>query len=180
MPRMDRGPLLSLPNIVSLSRLLLAALFVALPSPQARLALIVAASITDYLDGWLARRANLITKWGALIDPISDRIFVLTAVCVFLFNGAISTAQYFILISRDVMTAIGFLVARSVSWLRPVTFRARIAGKLVTALQLATLVALIVRPTVINALVIAVGIASAIAVVDYTVMLWRERERTTA
>ena len=177
---MDRGSLLSLPNIVSLSRLLLAALFVALPSSQARLALIVAASITDYLDGWLARRANLITKWGALIDPISDRIFVFTAVCVFLFNGAISTTQYFILISRDIMTAIGFVVARSVSWLRPVPFRARVAGKLVTALQLASLVALTVRPTLINALVIAVGIASAIAVVDYTVMLWRERERTTA
>jgi cardiolipin synthase len=177
---MDHGSLLSLPNIVSLSRLVMAALFVMFPSPQPRLALIVAASITDYLDGWLARRANQITKWGALIDPIADRIFVFTAVCVFLLESAITSTQYFVLISRDLMTAIGFLVARSISWLRPIAFRARAAGKIVTALQLATLVALIVRPAIVDALVLLVGIASLIAVVDYTLMLWRERTRTAA
>ena len=149
-------------------------------APGTRLALVVAASLTDYLDGWLARRANLATKWGALIDPIADRIFVFTAVCIFLFEGAITSTQYFVLISRDIMTAIGFLVARAVTWLRPVAFRARLSGKIVTTLQLATLVAILMRPHLADVLITLVGMTSLWAVIDYTLMLWRERERTVA
>ena len=83
-------------------------------------------------------------------------------------------------IARDLATAIGFIVARSISWLRPVAFRARTAGKIVTALQLATLIALIVRQDLVNTLVLAVGLTSVVAIVDYTLLLWRERERTPA
>jgi CDP-diacylglycerol--glycerol-3-phosphate 3-phosphatidyltransferase len=177
---MDRRPLLYLPSLISLTRLGMAAAFIAVSTPAARVGLILAASLTDFLDGWLARRANLTTKWGALIDPIADRMFVFTAVCVFLFEGAISTVQYFILISRDFMTAVGFLVARAVSWLRPITFRARLSGKIATSLQLLALLALLMQPHQAPRLILMVGAASAWAIVDYTLMLWRERERAPA
>jgi cardiolipin synthase (CMP-forming) len=78
------------------------------------------------------------------------------------------------------MTAIGFLVAKSVSWLRPITFRARLAGKLVTTLQLATLIAVLLRPEMVGGLITAVGIVAVIAVIDYTLLLWRERVRSPA
>lgn len=177
---MDRRSLLYLPSIISLTRLVMAAAFVMIPSPAARVSLVLAASLTDFLDGWLARRANLTTKWGALIDPIADRMFVFTAVCVFLFEGMINTAQYFTLISRDFMTAVGFLVARAITWLRPITFRARLSGKVATTLQLAALVALLMQPHWAGTLIVLVGIGSAWAIVDYTLMLWRERSRTPA
>jgi len=172
--------LTTIPNLLSLSRLGLAVAFVVLSRPNVRLSLVVVAALTDYLDGWLARRAKLTSRWGALIDPISDRIFVFTAVCVYLINGTITTGQYFTIIARDLATAIGFVVARSISWLRPVPFRARTAGKVVTTLQLATLVALIIRQDLVNALIVAVGLTSAVAIVDYTLALWRERVRTPA
>lgn len=172
--------LTSIPNLLSLSRLGLAAAFVVFPRPTVRLSLVVIAALTDYFDGYLARRAKLTTRWGALIDPISDRIFVFTAVCVYLINGTITTGQYFTIIARDLATAIGFIVARTISWLRPVPFRARMAGKVVTTLQLATLIALIIRPDLVNTLVLAVGLTSAVAIVDYTLALWRERVRTAA
>lgn len=177
---MNRRTLLLLPSAISLSRLFMAVAFALTIAPGTRLALVVAASLTDYLDGWLARRANLATKWGALIDPIADRIFVFTAVCIFLVEGAITSTQYFVLISRDIMTAVGFLVARAVTWLRPVAFRARLSGKIVTTLQLATLVALLMRPHLADVLITLVGMTSLWAVIDYTLMLWRERERTVA
>jgi CDP-diacylglycerol--glycerol-3-phosphate 3-phosphatidyltransferase len=75
------------------------------------------------------------------------------------------------------MTAIGFLVARAVPWLRPVQFKARMSGKITTVLQLITLFAVLVAPSWVRPLVIVVGIASAIAIVDYTLMLWRHRVR---
>ena len=172
--------LTSIPNLLSLSRLGFAAAFVAFPLPNVRLGLVIAAALTDYFDGWLARRSKVASQFGALIDPITDRIFVFTAVCVYLINGTITTGQYFTIIARDLATAIGFIVARSISWLRPVAFRARTAGKIVTALQLATLVALIIRQDLVTTLVMAVGLTSVVAIVDYTLLLWRERERTPA
>jgi phosphatidylglycerophosphate synthase len=158
----------------------MAAAFAMIPSPATRIALVLAASLTDFLDGWLARRANLATKWGALIDPIADRMFVFTAVCIFLFEGAISSTQYFMLLARDIMTAVGFLVARSVARLRPVPFRARLSGKIVTALQLAVLIVLVMQPERARPVILLVGATSAWAIVDYTLMLWRERVRDPA
>src|SRR5207237_8904139 len=102
-----------LPNLLSFSRLLRAAAFVLIDRASVRIALIVAASLTDYLDGWLARRRNATTKWGALIDPISDRAFVFAAVSSFLFNGSLTTAQYLILLSRALATALAPPVART-------------------------------------------------------------------
>lgn len=163
--------------MLSLSRLVLAAAFVVFPAPAARIGIIVSASLTDWLDGFLARRAGRTTRWGALLDPITDRIFVFAAVCVYLIESQLTWMQYGILIFRDVMTAIGFLVARRVSWLRPITFRARLAGKVVTALQLLVLVAVLVRPQLVPILIPVIGALAVVAVVDYTLLLWRERVR---
>ena len=52
-------------------------------------------------------------------------------VATFVYEGSLTTLQYFIMIFRDLMTAIGFLVAKAVTWLRPVEFRARWSGKAV-------------------------------------------------
>lgn len=172
---MSRERLVTLPNAVSMSRLLLAAAFVAVRDPVVRFSLLIVASATDFLDGWLARRRHATTKSGALIDPIADRLFVFTAVSVYLIEGALSIAAYFILLARDIATFIGFLVARSIPWLRAVVFRARFLGKLVTALQLLTLMAVIVAPSIVPLLVLAVGLLSAASIADYTLALWRER-----
>ena len=172
---MSRERLLTLPNAVSMSRLVLAAAFVALREPTARLALLVVASATDFLDGWLARRNQATTRSGALIDPIADRLFVLTALCTYLAERAISTGTFFIVLSRDIATVIGFFVARSIPWLRAVEFRARLLGKLVTVLQLLTLAAVIVAPSAVPSLVLILGAASAASIADYTLTLWRER-----
>ena len=174
---MDRGALFSLPNVVSMSRLLLAAGFVGARGPEERLVLIGAASVTDFLDGWLARRRNAATRWGALIDPIADRVFMLAAVIAFVVSGELTLLYALVLLSRDVMTVIGFFVARSVSWLRPVEFKARELGKLVTVLQLATFVVVLAAPRFVGPCVLVVGALSAAAILDYTVALWRARAR---
>lgn len=172
----SRVELRRLPNLISLSRLILAAAFVR-AGAHARIALVVAAGITDFLDGWVARRVNATTRAGALIDPIADRVFALVAVSVFLVEGALSTAEYFVMISRDIMTAIGFLVARLVPWLRPVQFKARVSGKIVTVLQYLAFLSLLVAPAYVHVLIVLVGLASAWAIVDYTYALWLARVR---
>ena len=89
--------------------------------------------------------------------------------------GVLSPFGYFVLISRDIMTAIGFLVARLVPWLQSVEFKARFSGKLVTVLQFVTFVALLRYPQWVTACLWVVGITSLYSVIDYTVALWRAR-----
>jgi phosphatidylglycerophosphate synthase len=172
-----RATFRALPNIISLSRVLLAAGFVVFKRVDVRLGLIGVAGLTDFFDGWLARRAQWTTRWGALIDPFADRVFTLVAVSTFLFTGALSTVGYFVMISRDLMTAIGFLVSRVVPWLQAVKFEARMSGKIVTVLQLITFVALLGLPSMVTFCLWLVGLTSAYSVADYTYALWRARAR---
>jgi cardiolipin synthase (CMP-forming) len=167
----------SLPNLLSLSRLLLAAGFVVFDRVDVRIILVMLALATDYLDGWIAREFGPMTRMGALLDPITDRVFALVGVSVLLFEGLLSVTGYFVMISRDIMTAVGFVVARIMPSLRAVAFRARFAGKLVTVLQLCTFIVLLLRPGLSTPLLVMIGVASAWAIVDYTWMLHRERQR---
>jgi cardiolipin synthase len=174
-----RASLRAVPNIVSLSRVVLAVAFVVDHDGNVRLAIVLAAAVTDMLDGWLARRAGLVSRFGALVDPFADRVFVLVAVSTFVYEGTLSTFQYFVMISRDLMTAVGFLVARAVSWLRPVEFRARLSGKVVTTLQMIAFVLLLRRPALAGPMIWAVGISSLYSVVDYTWALWKNADHAS-
>lgn len=152
--------------------------FVAVDTVPVRLALIGIASLTDVLDGWIARRTQLVSRFGALLDPIADRFFVLAVVISYVIGGQFSWWQAVAVLFRDVMSVIGFLVARNVRWLRPIPFNARMLGKAVTAAQFITFLAVLLVPASINILVAIVGVLGVAATVDYTLMLWRERAIT--
>lgn len=174
---MTRGAVFTLPNSISLSRLVLALGFVLIQGTWERVAIILVAGFTDFIDGWIARHEKEETETGALIDPLADRIFVFVAISVYLVEGRFTAGQYFIFLSRDIATAVGFLVAKLIPWLRPAVFRARMLGKIVTVLQLVTLVAVLVTPDYTMLLVLAIGVVSAASIIDYTVALWRARTR---
>ncbi len=167
--------LLNAPNVVSLSRLVFAALFIAIGNTHVRLVLLISAAITDGLDGWLARRNNTFSRSGALIDPIADRVFVFAAVGTLYADGVMSLGQMLIFVSRDVATAIGFIVARIIPWLRSAVFKARLAGKAVTVLQFLTIAVALEAPAWLPMLIIAVAVTSVVAIADYTLALWRGR-----
>jgi len=174
---MPRSAIFTLPNLVSSSRVVLAFGFAATDAAPARLALIGIASLTDFLDGWLARRTQVVSRFGALLDPVADRLFVLGVVISYVLGGQLNLWQAIALMFRDVMSVIGFFVARNVSWLRPIPFKARPIGKAVTVLQLVTFIAVLLAPSTVNVLVIIVGLLGLAATIDYTLMLWRERSR---
>lgn len=170
----------TVPNLVSTSRVALAIGFLFTDAVPTRLLLIVVASLSDFLDGWLARRTQASSRLGALVDPVADRFFALCVIVAYVMGGQLQLWQAVALFFRDVMSLVGWFVARNVSWLRPITFKARPAGKLVTVLQLVTFLAVLLVPASVNALVLVVGALGIIATVDYTLMLWRERVRTPA
>jgi cardiolipin synthase (CMP-forming) len=164
-----------LPTMLSLSRLVFAAGFVAADGAVLRAGLIGIAGVTDLLDGFLARRWNVVTKVGALLDPIGDHVFMFVATITLVASDALSVPAAAVLLARDVATAVGFAIAIAVPRLRHEEFKARWPGKVVTALQFATLLAVILVPTLTWPLLVLVGIGSLSSIVDYAVAVWRAR-----
>ena len=143
----------TLPNLLSSSRFVLAAGFLMADGASVRLGLLGLASFTDFFDGWLARRQRLTSRLGAILDPIADRVFVIAVVVAFLASGDLLPWQAGALLVRDAMTIIGWIVARSAPALR----------------------AILVQPAAVTPLVVLAAALGVVATVDYTLMLWRER-----
>ena len=172
---MPRLPSLTVADLVSLSRLALAGAFVVARGTAARLALIAASGATDYLDGWLARRRGETSAFGAVLDPATDRVFVLVVVATLLTEGTLTLAQTLLLMARDIVTTVGVLIARSVTRLRSLPIEARWSGKVVTALQFVALIGAIADRRAIPWLLGLVAIASVASIADYSAAAWRAR-----
>lgn len=99
--------LFSVPNIISYFRILVAPFFLFFfISENSTLVLIsiilfVLGAISDWLDGWYARRFNQLSKWGVFIDPLADKILNSTAFLAFVFEGIIPFWMVLIIILRD-------------------------------------------------------------------------------
>jgi CDP-diacylglycerol--glycerol-3-phosphate 3-phosphatidyltransferase len=76
---------MNLPNAITVSRLFLTAGFILFVTKESTwghltaLALFIIAAISDFVDGWLARKMNLVTPLGKLLDPLADKILVCSA-----------------------------------------------------------------------------------------------------
>jgi len=148
-------------NILTLSRILLAAvIFLLLVSPDGYLLALILfflAGITDYFDGYLARKYNAVSQLGEILDPIADKILIL----FILFGLAISLSSYLIgfigaiIITREIWVgAIRDLNARNgKSDATKVTFLAKIK----TSVQLLTLSIYLFGLVINNMLIIVIA-----------------------
>ncbi|MGV8851589.1 MAG: CDP-alcohol phosphatidyltransferase family protein [Rhodoglobus sp.] len=105
----------TVPNVLSFVRLALVPLFLYLIiSAQDALALIVLifSSVSDYLDGVIARRFNQITRLGQLLDPAADRLFIFAALIGLAARNVIPWWLFFVIVAREIMlVALGLISA---------------------------------------------------------------------
>ena len=101
---------LTVPNLLSALRLLGVPLFLWLILvPQAdgwAILLLAVSGFTDWLDGYLARRWNQISRVGQLLDPVADRLYILATLVGLLMRGIVPWWFVVILLSRDVLMAV--------------------------------------------------------------------------
>ena len=134
---------MNLPNQLTLGRLGLTAAFVAATSLPCRhqstiaIALFAVAGVTDWLDGWLARRWNLITDFGKLLDPLADKILVTAALFYLVQIGFVPLWMAVVMVSREFLITGLRLIAAS----KGVVIPADRAGKHKTISQLIAILA---------------------------------------
>ena len=137
----DRLPM-NLPNQLTVARLFITILFVAALSvdfPGNRiwaLALFLVATLTDYLDGVIARKWNLITDFGKLMDPLADKVLSASAFILLIGYGAIPAWAVILIISREFLITGLRLLAISKNIVLP----AEKIGKHKTAWQMITII----------------------------------------
>jgi cardiolipin synthase len=106
----------SIPNMLSILRLLLVPVFLwLLIADQFLVAFLVLmfASFTDWLDGFIARKFNQITSLGKVLDPSADRMFILATLIGLTVNEIIPAWLAIVIVARDVLLLIGYPISAS-------------------------------------------------------------------
>lgn len=96
------------------------------------LILFIGASLTDLLDGKIARSRNLVTNFGKIMDPLADKILVYSAFCLFVESGIMRAWMLIVILARE------FAVAgmRTVAAAEGKVIAAGMSGKIKTVLQM--------------------------------------------
>ena len=109
----------TIPNILTIIRMILIPVFVVLffkGHKMAALAVFIAASLTDMLDGYLARKLNQITDFGKLFDPLADKLMVLTAMVCQGIAGVFPWIAIIIVACKELVMVLGgiFMLSKNV------------------------------------------------------------------
>lgn len=126
---------MNLPNKLTLGRMIAVPFFIALYMMGyylPALILFILASLTDMLDGQIARKYNLVTNFGKIMDPLADKILVYSAFCLMVGDGIIPAWILIIILARE------FLIAgmRTVAASDGIVIAADMSGKIKTVLQM--------------------------------------------
>lgn len=150
----------NLSNSLSLLRGPLALLFLS-ESTTLRVFAVLLAMVTDFIDGYLARRSKSTSKIGAALDPIMDKFFVFFVLSVFLVENKLDLWQLLLMASRDVsLCFFALYLALKKNWkdFQPRSVR---WGKVTTVMQFGVILSLtfnLALPSFIYWLFVAVGL----------------------
>nr|MBA3349513.1 CDP-alcohol phosphatidyltransferase family protein [Actinomycetota bacterium] len=101
----------TLPNVLSMARLGTAPVFLRLfltDREDAAMILYGAGAVTDFWDGYLARRTHSVSKLGTLLDPVADRVFIATLAGALVARGHLAPRLAISIVGRDVLVLAGF------------------------------------------------------------------------
>ncbi|MBE7052134.1 MAG: CDP-diacylglycerol--glycerol-3-phosphate 3-phosphatidyltransferase [Ruminococcaceae bacterium] len=133
---------MNLANKITMSRILLIPLFMIAYmwdfayNELVACAIFAVASLTDGVDGYVARNYNMVTDFGKFIDPLADKLLVATALICFVGSGEIAAYMAIVIIARE------FIVTglRTVAMSKGVVIAASMTGKIKTCVQIGAVI----------------------------------------
>lgn len=170
----------NLPTILTFSRIFLIPFFIIVTpgSPFLGISIFLIASLTDFLDGYLARRSGQITKFGIILDPIADKFLIISALILLVDMVRLPAWIAIIIIVREfVVTAL-----RVVALSKNIIIPAETGGKLKTAAQMVSIILLLLPGGIgdldfYDAGLVLMYIALVLALISgikYTVSFWKQ------
>ena len=135
---------MNLPNKLTLGRVFCVPIFVILYMKALYIPafiVFILASLTDMLDGKIARKYNLVTNFGKIMDPLADKILVYSAFCLMVEDGSVPAWMLIIILLRE-FTVSGM---RTVAASEGTVIAAGMSGKIKTVLQMIAVPLLIIR-----------------------------------
>lgn len=168
-----------MPTLLTLSRIVLIPVFVFSVHLHPIFGALVfgIASLTDFLDGYLARRSGEITKFGIILDPLADKFLVISALIVLVDLERLSAWIAIVIIVRE------FLVTglRVVALSKDIVIPAELGGKIKTGVQIAAVLCLVLNRSLFDINLYDIGIIliwlamilSIVSGVQYTISFGR-------
>jgi CDP-diacylglycerol--glycerol-3-phosphate 3-phosphatidyltransferase len=140
---------LNLPNAITLTRIALIPVFLWFTYYESRVDSFIAAVVyaftgaTDFLDGWVARRKNLVTVIGKFLDPLADKLIVMAALVMLVHLGRVAAWVVIVVMARE------FIVTglRTIAMSEGIVIAAGQEGKHKTAFQVASITFLLLHYT---------------------------------
>ena len=151
---------MNLPNKLSLMRMILVPIFmIVLVLPDTVLPLwlsaligaviFIVASVTDCLDGKIARKYNLITDFGKLIDPLADKFMVIGALIMILYRAQMHRALFVLALTVVVFRELAVTAMRLITATKSgVAVPANMLGKIKTVSQIVFVIAALIEPLI--------------------------------
>lgn len=179
MESLTNTPRLNLPTLLTMSRIVVIPVFIIVTPVNNLLGALVfsVASVTDFLDGYLARKRGQVTRFGIILDPIADKFLVIAALILLVDMARISVWIAVIIIVREFLVTALRVVALS----KDIVIKAETGGKLKTSTQIAAIICLILGWDVAGIDLFDVGVVliwisivlSIVSGVQYVVTFWK-------
>ncbi len=135
---------MNLPNKLTVARFIAVPIFIVvfmLGYHYIAAIIFIAASFTDYLDGKIARKYNLVTNFGKIMDPLADKILVISALVCLVELGQVAAWMLIVILARE-FTVTGL---RTVAAAQGIVIAAGMTGKIKTVLQMIAVPLLILQ-----------------------------------
>jgi cardiolipin synthase len=186
--RLRAGTALSIPNLITLGRILLVPIVVWAISQGlmwVAFVLFLAAGVSDAIDGFLAKRFHMTTVLGAYLDPLADKALIVSIYVTLGVNGYIPRWLVILVVSRDILIIGGIML----SWVMgsPLKIKPLLVSKLNTVVQIAfacvVLASLGFRfevPLLTSALTVLVAVLTLLSVAAYLMEWVRHMNSTMA
>lgn len=170
---------MNIPNLLTIFRLLLIPSFAVVFFSGSQHSLLYAvliffaAGITDILDGFIARKYNLITKTGMLLDPLADKLMLITVLSCLVVKNYVPFWTLVVIAGKDIFMIFSGLILYTNNTVIP----SNIFGKVTTALfYLVILVMVFDKNRMIYPYLLYIAVASAIAaLINYSVIYYKGR-----
>ena len=138
---------LNLPNLLTLARVAAVPLIVIIMLSDSRdagfwaAAIFGAAAVTDFIDGWLARKWGVVTVLGKFLDPLADKLIVMAALIMMIPSGRIPAWMVFLVLAREIIVT----GLRSIASSEGIVIDASDLGKYKTIYQMAAIPGLLLH-----------------------------------